>query len=247
VIFKPELVDLIKQGKKTMTRRPVKPGERQCRYRDRGVYALQPGRGQHADGKITIIAVPRIEHLGEISIKDARREGFTNVMEFLAYWRGLYGSVDRDQEVWVISFTYGDLRDTPRYLAAAPPSQFCNATLPSGRRCRRAFADNQSVCRCGALRPEESEDDHGYTTRRAKALPGELEVIDPELQERFTKEARDRPRQSRREVLLEQRERILDAIKACREHDLTKGVESDFKLIELRLANIDRQLDQEAA
>lgn len=45
VIFRPELARKIIRGEKTMTRRPIKPGETTCRYRPGRDYAVQPGRG----------------------------------------------------------------------------------------------------------------------------------------------------------------------------------------------------------
>ncbi len=91
MIFKPELVDLIKQGKKTMTRRPVKAGEGECRYQVGRAYQVQRGRGKPGEETITIVEVRR-ERLGDVSVKDARREGFPNVAAFLRYWRSLYSA-----------------------------------------------------------------------------------------------------------------------------------------------------------
>lgn len=118
MIFRPELCKKILAGTKTQTRRPIK-ADADCRYQPGKSYALQPGRAKQAIGRITIDAV-RIERLGDLSIKDAKREGFITIADFFAYWHDLYGHVDRDQHVWVISFRLGDWTDTPRLLAARP-------------------------------------------------------------------------------------------------------------------------------
>ena len=103
MIFKPELVEKILEGSKTETRRVMKPGETECRYEPARDYALQPGRGRRAVGRIAIIEVRR-ERLGEITHEGALREGFPTVRAFLDYWRRLHGGVDPEQEVWVIRF-----------------------------------------------------------------------------------------------------------------------------------------------
>lgn len=115
MIFRPELAKLIKQGKKSQTRRMI--DSRTCRYRPGKAYALQPGRGKSAIGRITVTDV-REERLGDISFQDARREGFRTTGDFFDYWQSLHGSVDLDLRVWVISFEPGDVTDAPRLLAA---------------------------------------------------------------------------------------------------------------------------------
>lgn len=120
MIFQPELVKQILAGRKTMTRRPVKDGETSCRYRPGRVYAVQQGRGKAATTRITILGEPRQERLGDISLDDARREGFRTREEFREYWAGLYGSHDPERLVWVLSFAKGDCTDRPHLLAARP-------------------------------------------------------------------------------------------------------------------------------
>ncbi len=116
IIFKPELVLLIQQGRKTMTRRPMN-GE--CRYRVGHTYAVQSGRGRPASLRITIMDV-RQERLDDISWRDAKREGFRTTQEFKDYWTTLYGRYDPEQSVWAIAFLKGDHTDQPRLLKARP-------------------------------------------------------------------------------------------------------------------------------
>jgi hypothetical protein len=119
MIFRPELAKKIAAGEKTMTRRPVKDGEKDCRYKPNRVYAVQPGRGRPANSQITVTEV-REERLGDLSLRDAKREGFRTTQAFVDYWSALYGHYDAEQLVWVISFVKGDATDTPRLLAARP-------------------------------------------------------------------------------------------------------------------------------
>jgi hypothetical protein len=90
MIFSPELVKKIAAGGKTMTRRPVKAGERTCRYLAGHSYAVQAGRGKPGSFRITVVDV-RTEHVGNISLRDVRREGFRTTAEFYDYWHRLYG------------------------------------------------------------------------------------------------------------------------------------------------------------
>jgi hypothetical protein len=119
VIFKPGLIEKILAGKKTMTRRPVRdvhalachfdphrtttrfvPGMPYVPGRD---YAIKPGRVAAGVARVKIIGL-QLELLGEISPTDAVAEGFKRTDDFFAYWERLYGRVDREQWVWVISF-----------------------------------------------------------------------------------------------------------------------------------------------
>src|ERR1700680_1352858 len=190
MIFRPELARLIAQGKKTQTRRHVKAGESKCRYVEGRAYVVQTGRGKPGHGQITITGVRR-ERVDAITLQDARREGFRTTSEFLAYWDQLHGEGLRDALVWVISFERGDTRDVPRLLrASAPQAPVCKAQIRYAdgklRACNRAFQDDQDVCRCGARRPPESDEDHGYTTRRVNALRAEGEPVSESVLVKYT-------------------------------------------------------------
>lgn len=116
MIFRPELVGLILKGEKTMTRRPAKLGEEQCRYRPGRSYAVQSGRGKKATCRMRVLET-RLEEAGAITDGDARLEGFDDRDGFLEYWRDLYGEeAPLDRLVWVIRFEVD--RDRPlRYMA----------------------------------------------------------------------------------------------------------------------------------
>jgi hypothetical protein len=202
MIFQPELVEQIKQSKKTTTRRPVKYANDgsivDCRYKPMHAYRVQPGRGMHGVEQITVTDV-KLGRLGDMTYQDARREGFRtragigDLPAFVAYWTMLYGSHNPDQEVWVISFALGDLSDTDRWLASGSPPQTCAATLPNGKRCKRAFSGpDEKVCKCGARRPPERLDDRGYTTVASRGLKGEKPAIPEALQTQYVKDAHKR-------------------------------------------------------
>lgn len=136
VIFKPEMVEKILAGGKTETRRPVKLGETECRYKLGRTYAVQPGRTKHGIARITVLEVRR-ELPYEISESSAINEGFAvdwvagvyvrPVEHFFGYWERLYGGLpDADEEVWVIRFELEEGGDSVssgslRYCA---PSRF---------------------------------------------------------------------------------------------------------------------------
>lgn len=183
MIFRPQLARAVIDGRKTMTRRPVK-GDTPCRYKAGHDYAVQPGRGKPAIGRIKVLDV-RDEPVGRITHADARAEGFRNTAAFKAYWVRLYDArwverleVDITEDlgggrseselvyrfdvahahkpVWVIAFT--TTTDTPRFLA--PPGQ-------------------------GTVDINGNAD---YTENPRRAID-DLEVIDTATQERYSKDA----------------------------------------------------------
>ena len=81
----------------------VKEGEAECRYVPGRDYAVQPGRGKRAVGRVRVTDVRR-EKLEEITHDGACREGFVDVEAFMDYWRRLHGHLASEQEVWRIRF-----------------------------------------------------------------------------------------------------------------------------------------------
>ncbi len=100
MIFKPEMVEKILAGEKTATRRPAK-GQR--RYSVGREYAVQPGRGKKAVGRIRIVVTVR-ERLDRILTCEAIEEGFESREAFFAYWRKLYPGSDLTELVDVYAF-----------------------------------------------------------------------------------------------------------------------------------------------
>lgn len=115
MIFQPELIEKILAGEKTETRRKVKPGEMECRYKPGRAYVVQDGRGRPGIARIKVLSVCH-ERLGDIDPQSARAEGVTGSHwfhfgvigaeeQFFAYWRRIHGEEpDMNQEVWVIRF-----------------------------------------------------------------------------------------------------------------------------------------------
>lgn len=114
MIFKPELAAKVLDGTKTMTRRPTRHEDGKCPHRVGKTLAVQPGRGKRHVAHLRVVRETRHEALHEITERDARKEGFANVAEFLAYWRSLYGEADPMQPVCVIEFDVLRLGCCPR-------------------------------------------------------------------------------------------------------------------------------------
>lgn len=201
MIFQPDAVTLIRDKRKTQTRRPVKHNrefgyEMPGRYLPDRVYSVQPGRGKRAVCQLTVTEV-RKERLGDITLDDIRREGFKFPGEFWQRWEQLHRHANHETVVWVISFVLGDQRDAPRLLRAGEPS------VPICARCHRGLADHDYVTgtrinacpHCGLARPTERDDDHGYTTQPSLAITGEAEALTDHQLALYTNEARVRDRQ----------------------------------------------------
>lgn len=164
MIFSPEEAKLIQQGKKTMTRLPVKDDEKTCRYKAGRLYAVQTGRRKSTNTHITVLEV-RKEPLGAISLRDARREGFKTTKEFKDHWVAAHGPT---QEVWVILFAKGDLTDRPRLLAA-------RSGTPTGD-----YTDNPSRAMRGEAEaiPAALQDQYAKTVRAHHASHKRTEWAD---------------------------------------------------------------------
>lgn len=118
MIFTPENVQKILAGEKTETRRIVKAGETLFgsevytgkhlqKWGVGNTYALQPGRGKQAVGRIRIMGLRR-EALQAMTDADARAEGVADVAEFRALWDSINKRKGHTWEdnpmVWVIRF-----------------------------------------------------------------------------------------------------------------------------------------------
>lgn len=212
MIFGSDMVRLIQQGKKTETRRAVKYGERgkttDCRYQKGRSYAIQRERGGRTIDRLTVTDV-RLERLIDLTLPDARREGFRTRREFFDYWLKLHGVIREDEQVWAITFVKGDHTDQPRLLRGSVPMvPICNS-------CGRGLPERDymtgapiTVCSCGARQPQATEQDHGYTTRQADKMRGEPEAVPEDTANRFAERVADRDVKRR----AEQRARALRAI-----------------------------------
>lgn len=79
--FQPQLLKKVLDGEKTVTRRswPTK-------YREGQIVSVCPGIGRIACGKVRIVSVTEVALTSFLTPDEARREGFTDGNEFLAYW-----------------------------------------------------------------------------------------------------------------------------------------------------------------
>lgn len=106
LIFSPEFVRPIIEGRKSVTRRPFHGGP--CPHRVGAIQKVQSGQGQPAFGRIVITSI-RMEQLGHLTKAEARREGFGGrdpVEKFLGYWRERYGKATKGTSVFRIAFYY---------------------------------------------------------------------------------------------------------------------------------------------
>jgi hypothetical protein len=96
VIFKQEMLDKILAGEKTVTRRPVKYNESgkalPCKYQVGKTYAIQPGRGKKAMGRLQVKSIGLPAPALGLTEAEAWREGFESVGHFNAFLVGLYGN-----------------------------------------------------------------------------------------------------------------------------------------------------------
>jgi hypothetical protein len=99
MMFKKVLIDLILQGKKTMTSRSkplYKVGVTTNLMADRDYSKIS--------GKYLKITKVYKKALNEFTDKDANKEGFKDLLEFKKYWKENIGEWTPNIEVWVHEF-----------------------------------------------------------------------------------------------------------------------------------------------
>jgi hypothetical protein len=112
-------LDLVLSGKKTQTRRVIKPDEqlqvtpdghrvivpgKRTVYQVGKTYAVQPGRTAASVARIRLTGLRR-EPVEAISEGDAQAEGYGSREEFFAVWRRIHGAqADLARDVWVLEF-----------------------------------------------------------------------------------------------------------------------------------------------
>jgi hypothetical protein len=108
--FRPELAEKVIAGEKIVTRRLVSDNPRspwfqgRCALKEGKDYAVCPGRGKHAIGRVRIWNEPRLMRLGFLSDLGARSEGFDSADAFREAWEDINGSYDPDALVWRVEF-----------------------------------------------------------------------------------------------------------------------------------------------
>ena len=107
--FRPDLAAKVMAGEKTVTRRRMSDNPRSPWYRERcslvvgRSYAVCPGRGKVAIGRVIITAVDR-SFLGAVSGHEARAEGFPNAWSFWEAWVQINDKFDPAEYVWRVTF-----------------------------------------------------------------------------------------------------------------------------------------------
>lgn len=108
--FQPELAEKVMAGAKIVTRRLVSENYRSpwaatdCKIKVGRSYAVCPGRGKHAIGRIVVRQVT-LEQLGWLDPHEAIREGFPNTVAFEQAWEKINGAYDPSVWVWRVEFT----------------------------------------------------------------------------------------------------------------------------------------------
>lgn len=119
--FRPELAAAVMAGRKTVTRRLVSDNPRSpwwdggCSLVVGRSYAVCPGRGKPAIGRVVITSVDR-RPLFRLTDDEARREGFEDEAHFAAAFALINGSYDSRAMVWRVAFVPvagGDEGNTP--------------------------------------------------------------------------------------------------------------------------------------
>lgn len=240
MIFKPELARRIVAGRKTATRRRVRPDEIACPYRPGRTYAVQPGHGRPAIARIEVVRVERCL-LGDLTFADAQSEGFRTTAEFKAHWVRLHDGP------WVA------LREP-----AAPDPDGCEAAEPLGEEQLAARFDARHagapvwvirfrlaervrlLARSGAN--AEGDAARGYTSNPRLALANEPEAVDDQALARIVEEAARKPRVTRAEAWEESRARIAAELQRLEAADLGRDVGTTLRALERQLARLDRKL-----
>jgi hypothetical protein len=73
------------------------------KYRVGKTYAVQPGRGKPAVGRIRLLGIER-KVVSETNKTEAKQEGYASRQEFFAQWDEIHGAGKRNIEVWMLEF-----------------------------------------------------------------------------------------------------------------------------------------------
>jgi hypothetical protein len=231
VIFSRQLAHLVLAGRKTQTRRLVKDSDAGvCRYRPGHTYAVQSRRGGPSRGRIEILSAEE-QLLGDITFEDARAEGFRSREEFFAHWAEERGRVQPGE---LDELDPAERAEVLKRIADEPVSVW-----------KITFKPTEDV------RFLHRDSSHGYTHNPHQAMAfgeeagrvePEPEPVDEETQHRITRAAHEKAADEQREAWLEQRERIAGSIDHLKKLGMGKSVVSELRVIERRLAAVDRKL-----
>lgn len=122
--FRPELAEKVMAGEKTITRRLVSDNPRSpwwreaCSLKVDHTYAVCPGRGKHAIGRVRVVRVDR-RRLGFLGLDEAVGEGFGTMQGFRQAWTAINGGYDPDVLVWRVEFAVVPAEDLALWERAA--------------------------------------------------------------------------------------------------------------------------------
>lgn len=116
MILPPETIKRIRQGKQHQVRLPSH-GRMTSPYVPGKAYAVQPGPGQKAQLRVTVLDAERSVG-SETTLEEARREGHRTTTGHENEWTARYGNYD--QHVFVLKIIVGDLEDKSRFMARRP-------------------------------------------------------------------------------------------------------------------------------
>jgi len=123
-------------------------------------YAIQPGRGKKAVGRILVTDIRR-EKVSLISEADVYCEGFQSKADFLKAWRSIHGpGADSDGDVWVIEFRLHSLCTLPMGISDENDTQKSSADYSKDLSCaiqeipgNRLYSGDQRTGRVGEVVP----------------------------------------------------------------------------------------------
>lgn len=126
--FKPELAQAVMAGQKTVTRRLVSENSRSpwfrgaCRLKVGQDYAVCPGRGKNAIGRVRVTRVSREPLHLVLNPGEPQREGFPSAEAFLKAWKDINGGWDDMATVWRVEFEVAEIGVCP---ACGHPGDDC--------------------------------------------------------------------------------------------------------------------------
>lgn len=182
MILTPQQERLVMRGGKTQHRLPMRRDEARCRFQLGQSYAVQPGRGRAARGRVLVTDV-RAELAGDVTFDAARAEGFRTRDEWRCAW------VRRHDARWCAQLSaYSAEGD----LVAEPGDEVLLERFAERHADRPVWAITFRVDTSHVPRLPHRQSERGYTSNPRDAMVDEPEAVDAATQARISDEARGR-------------------------------------------------------